>query len=66
MPRSQLPEYCVFHVTAHGVGDQHICVDDSDRMRFELLLRRVREMFAWRLHAWCLMDTHFHLLIEAE
>ena len=22
-------------------------------------------MFGWRLHAWCLMGTHYHLLVEA-
>lgn len=40
-------------------------LDDSDRERFMLLLGRVTDRFGWQTHAWCLMGTHFHLLIEA-
>ena len=40
--------------------------DDFDRDRFRMLLRRVTAKFDWQMHAWCLMGTHFHLLIQSE
>ncbi len=64
IPRSQLPEYGFFHVTARGVGGIFIFLDDWDREAFRVLLAQVVEMFVWRLHAWCLMGTHYHLLVE--
>jgi REP element-mobilizing transposase RayT len=63
-PRNHLPDYGYFHVTSRGVGGTHIYVDDNDREAFRMLLAQVVEMFDWRLHAWCLMGTHYHLLVE--
>ena len=65
-PRSTLPEYGAFHVTAKGVAAGYVFLDDIDRDRFRMLLRRVVAKLDWQLHAWCLMGTHFHLLIQAE
>jgi REP element-mobilizing transposase RayT len=65
VPRSQLPEIGFFHVTSRGVGGIFIFLDDVDREAFRVLLMQVVGMFGWRLHAWCLMGTHYHLLIEA-
>jgi REP element-mobilizing transposase RayT len=65
LPRSQLPELGFFHVTSRGVGGAFIFLDDWDREAFRVLLMQVVERFGWRLHAWCLMGTHYHLLVEA-
>jgi len=54
----------VFHVTQKGTGGISMFVDDLDRERFRLLLSRTDAMFEWELHAWCLMGTHYHLLIQ--
>jgi REP element-mobilizing transposase RayT len=64
IPRSALGEYGVFHVTQNGTGGISVFVDDMDRERFRLLLSRTAAMFEWELHAWCLMGTHYHLLIQ--
>ena len=63
IPRSQLPELGFFHVTSRGVGGIFIYIDDIDREAFRVLLMQVAEMFGWRLHAWCLMGTHYHLFV---
>ncbi len=39
--------------------------DDVDRERFFRLLTNVTERFSWRCLAWCLLGTHYHLLVEA-
>ena len=65
IPRAHLPQDGIFHITARGTGGISIFHDDVDRERFRSLVERIVDRFGWYLHAWCLMGTHFHLLIEA-
>lgn len=64
-PRTSL-EGTVFHVVGRGVASQLIFTDDLDRRRFVWQLNEVSERFGWRVVAWCLMGTHFHLVVECE
>lgn len=54
----------VYHVTSRGNARQDIMVDDQDRTTFLTLLAHVVDRYGWRCHAYCLMDNHYHLLIE--
>jgi REP element-mobilizing transposase RayT len=54
----------VYHVTSRGNARQDIFADDADRARFLDLLAREIEQHRWRCHAYCLMDNHYHLLVE--
>ena len=38
--------------------------NDADRREFFSVLERVLQRFHWLMHAYCLMDNHYHLLIE--
>jgi len=38
--------------------------DDTDRQAFVDLVASVIERYGWRCYAYCLMDNHYHLLIE--
>lgn len=49
---------------ARGNARAAIYLDDEDRRAFCLGLSRVCERFDWRLWSYCLMDNHYHLLIE--
>jgi REP element-mobilizing transposase RayT len=39
-------------------------LDDTDRAMFLGVLAEVISRFDWRCHAYCLMDNHYHVLIE--
>jgi REP element-mobilizing transposase RayT len=54
----------LYHVTARGNARQPIYLADEDRRLFLAVLAQVVERCAWRCHAYCLMDNHYHLLIE--
>lgn len=54
----------LYHVTARGNARQDIFLDDKDRHRFLEVLGRVVSRFHLLLHAYCLMDNHFHLVVE--
>jgi putative transposase len=53
-----------YHVFNRGAAKQDIFRSDRDRVEFERLLGLIAERFGIRVHAYCLMTNHFHLLIE--
>src|SRR5581483_3047760 len=63
--RSDLPDG-FFHVYARGTGGIAIYRDDDDRRAFLALLYRVVGRFFWRVHAFCLMSTHYHLVLDTS
>jgi putative transposase len=63
--RSDLPDG-IYHVTARGVDRTPIVRDDDDRRTFLVRLGDVVSRFDWCVHALCLMNTHYHLVIEAS
>lgn len=54
----------VYHVSSRGVNQKLIYEDDRDRQAFLALLDRYLSRHEGRLLAWCLMDNHFHLLLQ--
>jgi putative transposase len=54
----------IHHVGAHGVDTRPLYGDDDDRWRFLGLLGEVTRETTWRCLAFCLMETHYHLLVE--
>jgi REP element-mobilizing transposase RayT len=54
----------VYHVTSRGDRREPIFFEDEDREAFLSLLGREVSQQGWRLYAYCLMDNHYHLLVE--
>ncbi len=54
----------LYHLTARGNGRAAIFLDDADRETFLSVLGDVVERYNWICHAYCLMDNHYHLLME--
>ncbi|TKB93367.1 MAG: addiction module toxin RelE [Nitrospira sp.] len=54
----------LYHATARGNAQQDIFLDDEDRQQFLVVLTRVVSRFHLLLHAYCMMDNHFHLVVE--
>ena len=57
---------CVYHVICRGNRYDVIFEDDEDRECFLEYLTDYLEQFEMRIHAFFLMHTHFHLLIESR
>ena len=57
-------EGAVYHVTARGNARNKIFADDRDREIFLAILGIVVKRYNWLCHAYCLMDNHYHVLIE--
>lgn len=54
----------VYHVTARGNANQKVFTDKKDREIFLSYLGREIDQQRWRCLAYCLMDNHYHLVIE--
>jgi REP element-mobilizing transposase RayT len=54
----------IHHLTSRGVDRMDIFADDRSRERLLAYLAQTVERCDWRCHAYCLMDNHFHLLVQ--
>ncbi|HLE17118.1 MAG TPA: transposase [Syntrophales bacterium] len=54
----------VHHVTSRGNARNKIFLGDQDRENFLFVLDAVVKRHNWLCHAYCLMDNHYHLMIE--
>jgi putative transposase len=54
----------LYHVTSRGNERKAIFKNDSDRTLFLDTLAQVNKRFHWICHAYCLMNNHYHLVIE--
>ncbi len=52
------------HVISRGNTGRIIFVDDEDRLSYLGMLEKATTTYGWIIHAYCLMDNHFHLLLE--
>jgi REP element-mobilizing transposase RayT len=57
-------EGAVYHITARGNTYSDIYLSDEDRGMFLDVLAHVVNRFGWICHAYCLMDNHYHLMVE--
>ena len=57
-------EGAVYHIMARGNQGRNICLDDGDRRMWVATLRQACGRTGWRIHAWVLMNNHYHLLLE--
>jgi REP element-mobilizing transposase RayT len=66
MARQPRIEYegAFYHVTSRGNLKQNIFFQEADRRRYIEVLTRIKERYGYILHAYVLMDNHYHLLIE--
>ena len=54
----------IYHVTTRGDEGSDVFIDDQDRLQFLAVLSEVVSRTGWLVHAYVLMDNHYHLLIE--
>ncbi len=66
MARKLRVEYpgAIYHVMNRGDRREPIFKDDADRQQFVETLGAACDRSGWRVHAYCLMPNHFHLVVE--
>ena len=66
MARSLRIEFpgALYHITSRGDGQERIYTSEEDRYLFLNTLSEVCLRCTWVCYAYCLMNNHYHLLIE--
>ena len=65
MPRKQRITYKgIYHIINRGVDKRIVFVENEDYEKFMELIEIMLEKFTIKLHAYCLMTNHYHLLLE--
>jgi REP element-mobilizing transposase RayT len=54
----------VYHITSRGNARNPIYKEEEDRRIFLEVLYRVNIRYNWVCHVYCLMNNHYHLIIE--
>lgn len=62
--RIDLP-FCLYHVMSRTNSGDIAFKDSKSKSRFLHYLSKYLDLFEFKLHAYCLMDNHFHLLLES-
>lgn len=66
MPRKPRVEYAgaIYHVISRGDRQNLIYRDEKDKKSFLHTLEESCQRCGWRIHAYVLMNNHYHLLLE--
>jgi putative transposase len=56
--------HAVYHVASRGNARQKIYHDPTDREQFFSILTHTVTRYGWLCHAYCLMDDHYHVVVE--
>ena len=54
----------IYHLMSRGDRREEIFRDDLDRKSFLQTLGAAGQKTGWQVHAYCLMSSHFHLVVE--
>ena len=54
----------MYHIISRGIGRMTIFHNEKDWKKFTHFMERVIKKYNWNCHAYCLMGTHYHILLE--
>jgi REP element-mobilizing transposase RayT len=63
-PPRTLFDGAIYHVTSRGNRRAHIYADDRDHLIWLDILAETAQRYAFKIHAFCMMPNHYHLLVE--
>ncbi len=67
MPRRLRVEVCGYHhIYNRGVAKSDIFLNNSDKEKFLEILSETSKEYKFNIHSFCLMDNHYHLLLENQ
>jgi putative transposase len=59
-------DYAFYHVMLRGNNGQAIFFSDKDQFRMGLFIQEGVERFGHKIHAFCFMSNHIHLLVQVK
>ena len=63
-PKRIALEGFIYHVVNRGNNRQPVFKDKDDFLVFLRVLKKFKDKYAFKLYAFCLMNNHYHLILE--
>ncbi|WP_425448330.1 transposase [Dethiothermospora halolimnae] len=57
---------CIYHIMVKSVGGTRLFREDNNREMYLSIIKKYQNIFDFKLYAYCLMDNHGHLMIDAS
>lgn len=57
---------CVYHIMVRSISDTPLFKCNQDKDVYLKLIKKYRETFLFKVYAYCIMDTHAHILIDCS
>lgn len=54
----------MFHIMLHSISELDLFRDSSDKDMYLYLIEKAKIKYSFKVYAFCLMDTHAHILID--
>lgn len=64
-PRIKSPD-SIFHVMVRSISEIKMFKEKSDKEFYFYLIRKYQQLYKFKVYAYCLMDNHGHLIIDAN
>lgn len=59
-------EGAFYHIIQRGNDRRDIFLSDQDRDRFYEYIKTLKDRYAVKVHTYCLMNNHYHLILETK
>jgi len=56
----------IFHIMCKSISEVSLFKDDEDKKKYLSLIKKYKVLYNFKLYGYCLMDTHSHLMIDAN
>lgn len=56
----------IFHVMCRSVSEVDLFADEDDKVKYLGFIKKYQKLYEFRVYGYCLMDTHAHLIIDAN
>lgn len=55
-----------YHIMSRSISELDLFRDDEDKKKYMRIVKRYKEKYKIKIYAYCLMDNHSHLMIDAN
>lgn len=56
----------VYHIMSKSISEVKLFKDDDDKLEYISKIKKYQNLYRFRVYSYCLMDTHVHLIIDAN
>lgn len=59
-------EEAIYHIMARSISEVDLFRTNEDKKKYMLLIREYQKVYNFKVYAYCLMNTHVHLIVDCN